>query len=134
MADTPKDYIIIGNTGEEINKVLKDGGDFYETKQELEKIKNHPDDTNIHISFEDRNKWNNKVDKVDGMGLSKNDFTDEYKEMLINGTIKELYVGSVEPSDPNIRFWINPDATPSTGESGGGGISGEFEDGNEVEY
>ena len=47
-----------------------------------DKINNHINDTNTHITSDDKTKWNNKVDKVDGKGLSSNDFTNEEKAKL----------------------------------------------------
>ena len=37
----------------------------------------HTADTTVHITADERTAWNNKVDKVDGKGLSTNDLTDE---------------------------------------------------------
>lgn len=46
------------------------------------KINNHADNTAIHVTSTDKANWNNKVDKVDGKGLSSNDFTNEDKAKL----------------------------------------------------
>lgn len=54
------------------------GGDFA-TKTDLN---NHTSNTNIHITSNDRNAWNNKVDKVSGKGLSTNDYTNAEKTKL----------------------------------------------------
>ena len=37
----------------------------------------HTADKTVHITADERTAWNNKVDKVDGKGLSTNDLTDE---------------------------------------------------------
>ncbi len=57
----------------------------------------------------------NKVDKVDGKGLSTNDFTNEDKEKLDSlsnsgggGGNGGVYVGTETP-DENANVWINPD-------------------------
>ena len=38
--------------------------------------------SDVHITSEERTKWDNKVDSEDGKGLSTNDFTNEYKDKL----------------------------------------------------
>jgi hypothetical protein len=64
---------------------------------------------------------NTKVDAVDGKGLSTEDYTTEEKNRLSNlndlvgGTpvstqieeATEVYVGPTQPTDPNIKVWIN---------------------------
>ena len=45
----------------------------------------HTADTTIHVTTSDKEKWDdvtNKVDKIDGKGLSTNDFTTTYKDKL----------------------------------------------------
>ena len=46
------------------------------------KVNSHINDTNIHVVLDDKAKWNNKVDKEDGKGLSSNDFTDDAVNLL----------------------------------------------------
>lgn len=41
-------------------------------------LNDHIANTDIHITVDERNAWNNKVDKEEGKGLSSNDFTNEY--------------------------------------------------------
>jgi hypothetical protein len=48
-----------------------------DAKADAEAFNNHTTDTNAHKKLFDK-----KVDKVDGMGLSSNDFTDEYKGII----------------------------------------------------
>ena len=50
---------------------------------------------------------NSKIDKVDGKGLSTNDFTNEYKNKLdnLNGTIKE--------EDPTVPAWAKEPTKPT---------------------
>lgn len=57
-------------------------------------------------------KLGTKVDKVSGKGLSTNDYTDDEKNKLANipdniDDLNVIYVGPDEPSDPNIKVWIN---------------------------
>jgi len=127
MDNAPKEYIVIGNTGEELQNILnkKDStpsGDYYKTK---EKIDNHINDKNIHVTQSDKARWNQKVDKIAGKGLSTNDFTDELLRMVLNG-IKEVYIGNTEPTDPNVLIWINPSVNPSYG--GGGSNDDETDE------
>ena len=66
-------------------------------------------------------KLNGKVDKVDGMGLSTNDFTSEEKEKISDlsalvgdtavseqiAAAQIVYVGPTQPTNPNIKVWVN---------------------------
>lgn len=49
----------------------------------------------------------------------------EWKKVSIGGggSTEEVYVGSDEPTDENVKVWIDPTGTPSGGgsSSGGGG-------------
>lgn len=47
-----------------------------------EKASTHINNSVIHITNDERFYWNNKVDQVEEMGLSHNDFTDSYKQKL----------------------------------------------------
>lgn len=42
----------------------------------------HKADKIVHVTAEERQSWNNKVDKQDGKGLSTNDFSNTYKTKL----------------------------------------------------
>jgi hypothetical protein len=82
LASQPEDvstYIDQNNTG--WNKAL-----IAATKQYVDNVindlNNHVSNKDIHITAYEREAWNNKVDKKDGYGLSKNDFTDAYKTKL----------------------------------------------------
>ena len=44
--------------------------------------RNHINNTDIHVTSEDKENWNNKLDPEEGKGLSQNDYTDEEKEKL----------------------------------------------------
>jgi len=67
-----------------------------------ESFSDHINDTEIHVSPEEKSKLNqieNKVNKEDGKGLSTNDFTDEYLNKLNNiednaeeNTIDSIYI------------------------------------------
>ena len=48
----------------------------------------HTQNTDIHITAEEREAWNNKVDKVEGQGLSDNNLTDELVEQITAATEK----------------------------------------------
>lgn len=45
-------------------------------------LNQHTSNGDIHITPQERNTWNNKVDKVPGKGLSTNDFTNGLKDKL----------------------------------------------------
>jgi hypothetical protein len=45
-------------------------------------LANHVSNSDIHVTAADKTNWNNKVDKVDGKGLSTNDFTTTYMNKL----------------------------------------------------
>lgn len=47
-------------------------------------LKKHIDDTDIHITSNERNTWNNKVDKAEGKGLSSNDYSNTDKDKVKN--------------------------------------------------
>lgn len=124
MSNTPNDYIMINNTGDEIKQILngKDenpSGDYYKTKENIEL---HASNNDIHVTNKDKINWNNKVTKEDGKGLSTNDLTDELLALLRSGAIA---VGDAEPKNPNIVIWINPSVNPSYG---GGNNDGETDE------
>ena len=56
------------------------GGDYI-TKTQFEQ---HTQDSNLHTSEAEKQVWNNKVDQVEGKGLSTNDFSDDEKTKLSN--------------------------------------------------
>lgn len=56
------------------------GGDYI-TKTQFEQ---HTQDGNLHTSEAEKQVWNNKVDQVEGKGLSTNDFSDDEKTKLSN--------------------------------------------------
>lgn len=47
-----------------------------------DKLQEHVDDSDAHVSEEDRESWDGKVDKEAGKGLSANDFTDALNRKL----------------------------------------------------
>lgn len=49
----------------------------------------HISNTDVHISAQERTKWNNKVDSIPGKGLSTNDYTNEEKIKLANAPTTE---------------------------------------------
>lgn len=52
------------------------------------------DDTHKVVAQEEKENWNNKVDKKEGYGLSKNDYDDTEKEKL-NSSINKISVTSI---------------------------------------
>ena len=71
-------------------------------------VEEHIDDINIHVTLTEKNSWDNKVDKVEGKGLSTNDFTDAYKEKL-----DDLDDIVIEESDPTVPAWAKEATKPS---------------------
>ena len=61
-------------------------------------LSDHVNDMVAHITDEERETWNDKVDKADGYGLSKNDLTDELLEKL-NGISDEATRVSIDLPD-----------------------------------
>lgn len=45
-------------------------------------FEDHINNSTIHVTEEDKNSWDNKVDSVPGKSLSSNDYTDEDKTLL----------------------------------------------------
>lgn len=95
-----------------------------------EKFRTHTQDTTIHINLQDRNKWNevdNKVDKVEGKGLSTEDYTTEEKEKLaslgtnvqsdwnINDDTSDAYIKNKPTSLPasDVYPWAKESTKPS---------------------
>ena len=68
----------------------------------------HIENSNIHVTKTDKDSWNNKVDKVDGKGLSTNDFTNDYKSTLDN-------LGSMtfNEIDPTVPAWAKQSTKPT---------------------
>lgn len=64
-----------------IEKIAKltEADEAFETK-----LENHIADTNVHVTSNERDKWNNKVDREDGKGLSSNDYTTTEKNKVSN--------------------------------------------------
>lgn len=54
------------------------GGDYVTNAQ----FGQHTQDGNLHTSETEKQRWNNKVDKVEGKGLSSNDFSNDDKTKL----------------------------------------------------
>ena len=54
------------------------GGDYVTNAQ----FEQHTQDGNLHTSETEKQRWNNKVDKVEGKGLSSNDFSNDDKTKL----------------------------------------------------
>lgn len=77
----------------------------------------HVSDTLRHITLDERTLWNtvsNKVDKVEGKGLSTNDYTDEEKNILAN--ISEGCVTSVNNQTGDVAITpANIGALPNIG-------------------
>lgn len=67
-------------------------------------LENHTSNTEIHITQEEREAWNNKVDKEDGKGLSTNDFTNELKEKVERSTHVEYESANVVDNDNIDQF------------------------------
>ena len=51
-------------------------------KQKVADSQAHAANSGIHVTAEEKNSWNSKVDSVTGKGLSTNDYTDEEKQKL----------------------------------------------------
>ena len=47
-------------------------------------LNDHINNNNVHVTIDDKDRWNNKVDKEEGKGLSSNDFTNEYIDKITN--------------------------------------------------
>lgn len=95
-----------------------------------ETFSSHAQDKTIHVNLQDRNKWNevvNKVDRVDGKGLSTEDYTTEEKEKLasigtnvqsdwnINDDTSDAYIKNKPTSLPasDVYPWAKEPAKPS---------------------
>lgn len=68
-------------------------------------IDEHVNNQEIHITQQERETWNNKVDKEDGKGLSTNDFTDELKVKVENSTHVEYQPGYQVDEDNQDQFY-----------------------------
>lgn len=70
----------------DVNVTVHLNNNLYALKDELDKqisdFSAHKNNDTIHITTVERTVWNNKVDKVSGMGLSSNNYTDEEKTKL----------------------------------------------------
>lgn len=87
-------YELIGSTQVD----LKNYARKIEIKTQLSEMTE--DTTHRTVTDTEKNKWNNKVDKVDGKGLSTNDYTDEDK-------------GKINAIPPNPKYTDTiPDLTP----------------------
>ena len=74
----------------------------------------HKDDADIHVSTEDRTNWNkvvDKVDKIEGKGLSANDYTDEEKALVatIENKVEMIHITQAE-YDSNKEYYDSLDA------------------------
>lgn len=82
-----------------------------------EKFDEHIEDKNIHVTEAKQKKWNtveDKVTKVEGKGLSTNDFTDEYKNKLNDMVITKEITGTLAAEETCITLTddsINEDST-----------------------
>ena len=80
------------------NDIILDGNDLSNELDNLSlTITNHIE-SESHVSTKDRNSWNNKVDAVEGKGLSTNDFTDDYKNTLDN--LDNITFNEIDPTVP----------------------------------
>lgn len=82
-----------------------------------ETFSTHTQDKTIHVNLQDRNKWNevvNKVDKVDGKGLSTEDYTTEEKKKLasIGTNVQSDWDINDDTSDAYIKN--KPDSLPAS--------------------
>ena len=84
--DGDGEMVVTDNDGNVIFKVDAAGihsTDLYLNGENvLNVVSSHAEDNDVHVSLDDKNTWNNKVDKVEGKNLSTNDFTDEDKAKL----------------------------------------------------
>jgi hypothetical protein len=81
LLDVDDNVVVDGRisiSGKSLALVLKDGTELF---------------IDVTLLFDELNK---KVDKVDGMGLSSNDFTDEYKAIVLEDRIKSINVNSAD--------------------------------------
>lgn len=65
MSDTPKDYVVLNNTGDEIKRILDSEestspGQFYKNEDALNE---HIDDDDIHVAKSDKTRWDEKLEK-----------------------------------------------------------------------
>lgn len=82
-------------------KQMQDKVDKSELPTKLSQLE--ADETHRTVTDKEKEKWNNKVDKVDGKGLSSNDFTDEDKKKL--DSINVEAINSADNSNANtIKF------------------------------
>lgn len=77
-----------------------------------EQINEHNNSENAHIEL-----FDNKVDKIDGMGLSSNDFTDELKDKLIN--LSEGGGGTPYTQAEILKLLVETDMIPTIITEGG---------------
>ncbi len=71
---------------EEQLKALNSGA----TSEKISAFSDHIIDGDIHVTTEEKETWDSKVDAVEGMGLSHNDFSDELKVKLENLTFTRV--------------------------------------------
>lgn len=104
-----EEWKVVDNNGNIIFQVNTDGAHTTDLtlngESVTEKISSHTEDDTIHVTSEDKENWNNKVDKEDGKVLSSNDFTDEFKDKLENLAFEE--------TDPTVPAWAKEETKPS---------------------
>ena len=71
-------------------------------------VEEHLNNAEIHVTTAEKEAWNKKVDRVEGKGLSTNDFTNAYKEKL-----DELENITFEESDPTVPAWAKEPTKPT---------------------
>lgn len=90
-------------------KQLQDKADKSELPTKLSQLE--ADETHRTVTDKEKEKWNNKVDKVDGKGLSTNDFTNADKDKV--NTIKKIQ--SMEHFNHLDIISAQPETTIATG-------------------
>lgn len=114
MEDDNGEMVITDDVGNIIFKINEDGIHTTDVTlngesviDKLSSFREHID-SDIHVTLSDKANWNNKVDNVDGKGLSSNDFTDEYKQSLDN-----LSNMTFDESDPTVPAWAKEPTKPT---------------------
>lgn len=64
----------------------------------------HTNNNEIHITATERTAWNNKVDKVNGKGLSSNDYTNDDKAKVQNVKIPVVITGTLSTGQTTLTL------------------------------
>ena len=81
---------------------------------DVENLSEHINDKKLHVTEQEKQTWNDKQDKVEGKGLSTNDFTDEDKNKLNDMVIPKEITGTLAAEETCITLTddsINEDST-----------------------